>query len=335
MDKYHILHYQTKVQDPTWIRSLLQKDCDFVIHSIASLSAVHQSLSYHPYCLLYECDALHLYNLKELKALANGNLPCLILAITIDPRIPASALLTRNIILKPYANSSVTAFANMLRINIRFIKYQIKEKALPKQEGFASNGIIAFGASTGGPHALATILKDLPPWMCGIVIVQHISDANTDAFANYLDRMCQMKVIVAKEATLVRQGVIYIAKQQSHLILKRNKDGYYLHYHSGPKVHSVCPSIDVLFQSLAATHDKGSIAILLTGMGIDGAQGLLAVKKAGLCTIIQDEASCELYGMPKEAKRLQAYDLELSLTQITAYLLQRYAYLTTQKGEDL
>lgn len=331
MNKLHVLHYQTQVKDSAWIHDLLCKDADIILHKITSLSVWNHSLSYEPYCLIYECDTLLSDSLEELQNDQNPQIPCLILTCTIDDGIHPNELKKWTIIHKPNSHSSTTAFSSMLRVNIRFIRTMNQAAQIQKQTGLVSSSIIAMGASTGGPHALVTVLKDLPVWMCGIVIVQHMIDANTQAFASYLDRLCHMKVQVAEEDAIIRNGVIYIARQHQHLVVKRKKDGFHLHYQQGPKVHSVCPSIDVLFHSLADNHTIGSVGILLTGMGADGAEGLLAMKQAGNYTIIQDEESCELYGMPKEAKKLHAYQAELALKDISGWLLQRFDNLNIEK----
>lgn len=331
MNKFHILLYQIQVEDPKWIREVLLQDADIVLHPVTSLTAWKQSYGYTPYCIIYECDILHQINLEELKTHQDPMTPCLILTGIIDDEIHPNELKKWSIIRKPKPSSSSVAFANMLSVNIRFIRTMDLDSHRKKPDGIVSSSIIAIGASTGGPHALASILKDLAIWMCGIVIVQHMTQANTHAFAAYLDRLCHMKVIVAQEDMIIRNGVIYIAKQHQHLLVRRQKDGFHLHYQTGPKIHSVCPSIDVLFQSLADDRDIGSVGVLLTGMGADGAQGLLAMKKAGIYTVIQDEESCELYSMPKEAKKLHAQQSELALKDISGFLLQRFDYLNLEK----
>lgn len=329
MNKLHILHYQTQVKDPIWIHEILSHDKDIVLHTTTNLAVWKQTLSYEPYCLIYECDTFGLKNLEEIKVNQDPHIPCLILTYTIEKEIYPHELTSWTLIHKP--NTPTSAFASMLLVNIRFIRTMSIESQTIKHSGIVSSNFIAIGASTGGPHALVTILKELPSWMCGIVIVQHMTDANTQAFVSYLDRLCHMKVMVADEDAIIKNGVIYIAKQHQHLIVKREKDGFHLHYQTGPKVHSVCPSIDVLFQSLADDHDIGCVGVLLTGMGADGAKGLLAMKKAGIYTIIQDEKSSELYGMPKEAKKLHAYQSELALQDISGCLLQRFDYLNIEK----
>lgn len=331
MNKLHILLYQAQVKNPAWIREVLLQDDDIVVHPVSTLESWKQSYGYTPYCVLYECDVLHFSNLEELKANQDPQIPCLILTCGITDHIHPNELKKWSIIYKPNTASATVAFANMLRVNIRFIRTMDLEPRTMKQDGMVSSSIVAIGASTGGPHALVSILKDLPVWMCGIVIVQHMTQANTHSFAAYLDRLCQMKVMVAGEDMIIRNGVIYIARQHQHLVVNRKKDGFHLHYQSGPKIHSVCPSIDVLFQSLARDHDIGSIGILLTGMGADGAQGLLEMKNAGIYTIIQDKDSCELYSMPKEAKKLHAHQSELALKDISGFLLQRFDYLNLEK----
>lgn len=173
--------------------------------------------------------------------------------------------------------------------------------------------IIAIGASTGGTEAIASILTHLPASTPGIVIAQHIPPEFSRAFANRLNEACEMEVREAKDGDAVRPGIALVAPGDYHLLLRRAGDRYYASVKTGPRVCYQRPSVDVLFQSVAEAAAARAIGVLLTGMGSDGAQGLLRMRQAGAHTLAQDEASCVVFGMPREAIALGAAERVLSL----------------------
>jgi len=161
--------------------------------------------------------------------------------------------------------------------------------------------LIAMGASTGGVSALQHVLTELPEDLPGIVITQHIPENFSRAFAARLDKLCRVTVKEAEDGDVVLRGHAYIAPGNRHLIIQKCSRGYALSIKDGPQVCYQRPSVDVLFHSAAQAAGASAVGVLLTGMGADGASGLLAMKKAGAHTIAQDEASCVVFGMPKEA----------------------------------
>lgn len=180
--------------------------------------------------------------------------------------------------------------------------------------------VIAVGASTGGTEALLQFLQSLPIDCPGILVVQHMPEQFTKSFANRLDALCQIKVKEAENGDAVLRGRALIAPGNKHMLLKRSGARYYVEIVDGPLVNRHRPSVDVLFRSTAKFAGRNSTGIIMTGMGNDGAQGLLEMKQAGAKTIAQDERSCVVFGMPKEAIKLNAADKVLPLDQIASHI---------------
>lgn len=185
-----------------------------------------------------------------------------------------------------------------------------------------SNKVIAIGASTGGTEALKKILTRMPPNAPGIVVVQHMPANFTTAFAKRLDDACAVKVKEAEDNDSVTPGRVLIAPGNYHMILRRSGARYYVEVKDGPMVHHQRPSVDILFRSTARYAGANAVGVILTGMGADGAQGLLEMRQAGAKTLGQDEESCVVYGMPKEAARLGAVEKELPLNAIAEEILR-------------
>jgi two-component system chemotaxis response regulator CheB len=184
--------------------------------------------------------------------------------------------------------------------------------------------IVAIGTSTGGTQALEYILTALPRVCPGIVIVQHMPEKFTGAFATRLNSLCQIEVREAANGDRVMPGRALIARGGRHMLLRRSGAQYYVEIVEGPPVSRHCPSVDVLFRSVAKCAGKNALGIIMTGMGDDGAKGLKEMFDMGASTLGQDEDSCVVYGMPKEALKLGAVNRELPLSQI-AYEIIAYA----------
>lgn len=176
--------------------------------------------------------------------------------------------------------------------------------------------VIVVGASTGGTEALSSFLQALPHDVPGLVIVQHMPENFTRSFAERLDQMCRITVKEAKNGDSVLRGQALIAPGNLHTLLKRSGARYYVEIKDGPLVTRHRPSVDVLFRSAAAFAGKNAVAVIMTGMGDDGARGMKELKDAGAYTIAQDEESCVVFGMPKEAIKLGAIDKVLPLDKI-------------------
>jgi two-component system, chemotaxis family, protein-glutamate methylesterase/glutaminase len=181
----------------------------------------------------------------------------------------------------------------------------------------STNKIIAIGASTGGTEAIKAVLTQLPPNMPGILIVQHMPANFTTSFAKRLDSLCQIRVKEAEDGDSVIPGTALLAPGNFHMVMRRSGARYYVNIKTGPLVCHQRPAADVLFNSVATYGGRNAVGVILTGMGKDGAQGLLKMKEAGARTIAQDERSCVVFGMPKEAIKLGAVDEVVPLEKIS------------------
>jgi len=185
-----------------------------------------------------------------------------------------------------------------------------------------SSRIIAIGASTGGTEAIYSVVMNLPANTPGIVIVQHIPPVFSRMFAERLNASSKLDVKEARAGDFVAQGRVLIAPGDQHMKLVKIGDQYKVHCFKGDKVNGHCPSVDVLFESVAREAGGDAVGVILTGMGYDGAKGLLAMRKAGARTIGQDEQSSVVYGMPKVAYNIGAVEKQASLENI-AHLIFR------------
>lgn len=179
-----------------------------------------------------------------------------------------------------------------------------------------SGRIIAIGASTGGTEAIFSILKSLPASTPGIVVVQHIPPVFSRMFAERLNNSIDLEVKEAQTGDYVQKGRVLIAPGSKHMKVKRVMDKYRVECFEGEKVNVHCPSVDVLFESVAKEAGNRAIGVILTGMGYDGAKGLLSMRRKGARTIGQDEGSSVVYGMPKAANNNGAVEKQASLDKI-------------------
>jgi two-component system chemotaxis response regulator CheB len=179
-----------------------------------------------------------------------------------------------------------------------------------------TNKVIAIGASTGGTQALQSVLTAMPRNTAGIAIVQHMPESFTTSFAERLNDLCSIEVIEAKDGDAIIPGRALIAPGNYHMMLQRSGANYHVRVRKGPLVNRHRPSVEVLFKSTAQYAGANAIGVILTGMGNDGAAGILEMQKNGAHTIAQDEASCVVFGMPNEAIKLGGIDDVKSLTDI-------------------
>lgn len=240
------------------------------------------------------------------------------------------------VISKPSVSYSVGDMSVQLADKIRAVAYariDVKNSAkaiAPKKARLSSkalaqttNKIIAIGASTGGTEALRVVLTSMPPDAPGILVVQHMPAQFTTSFANRLDGLCEMTVREAKDGDSITNGLVLIAPGNYHMLLRRSGARYYVAVKQGPLVHHQRPSADVLFDSVADYAGANAVGVILTGMGADGAQGLLKMKNAGAETIAQDEKSCVVFGMPKEAIKLGAANDIVPLQDVAEATLKK------------
>lgn len=184
--------------------------------------------------------------------------------------------------------------------------------------------VVALGASTGGTEALKNVLVEMPVDAPGIVIVQHMPELFTKQFAQRLNNLCAITVKEAVDGDTVLSGQALIAPGNKHMLLKRSGSRYYVEIKDGPLVNRHKPAVDVLFRSVARYAGKNAMGVIMTGMGDDGAKGLLEMKEAGAFTIAQDEKSCVVFGMPKEAIKLNAHCEISPLNQIPSHIINKY-----------
>jgi two-component system chemotaxis response regulator CheB len=195
--------------------------------------------------------------------------------------------------------------------------------------------VLAIGASTGGTRAIEEILKELPVTTPGTVIVQHMPEYISGAFAQRLNSICSMEVREAHDNDAVVPGIVLLAPGNKHMILQRSGAKYLVKVKEGPPVHHQRPSVDVLFQSVARNAGENAIGVILTGMGADGAKGLLEMRETGAFTIAQDEQSCVVFGMPKEAIKLSAVDAIIPLKKIATKIIKKLSENEHTKAKSI
>ncbi len=184
-----------------------------------------------------------------------------------------------------------------------------------------SEALIALGASTGGTEALERVIREFPEDTPPVVIVQHMPAGFTKLYAERLNRSCKMQVKEAEDGDRLRHGLIIIGAGDFHLRVQKDAKGWYVSSKPGERVSGHCPSVDVLFNSVATAAGPKAIGAILTGMGRDGADGLLAMRQAGAFTVGQDKESCVVYGMPMEAYKIGAVQVQAPLNKIAEIIL--------------
>lgn len=206
------------------------------------------------------------------------------------------------------------------KIEKKFSADVILPKGGPRETRARSEKVIAIGASTGGTEVIDEILNNLPDNLPGILITQHMPEKFTEAFANRLNEKSDIVVREAKHNDRLYKGTAFVAPGGKHMLLRADINGYWIEINDGLPVNRLKPSVDVLFRSVSLAAGKSALGIILTGMGNDGAAGLLEMKQAGAVTIAQDEASCVVFGMPNEAKKMGGVDMDRNISGIIDYI---------------
>ncbi|MCK8602400.1 protein-glutamate methylesterase/protein-glutamine glutaminase [Desulfoferrobacter suflitae] len=215
---------------------------------------------------------------------------------------------------------------------VRMVKPGQQQRVLPSSGSIATNDsytlkrtshkIVAIGASTGGTEALKSVLTHLPANSPGIMVVQHMPPNFTKAFADRLNSLCKIEVREAVNGDAVLPGLALIAPGNYHMALGRSGARYYVEVKNGPLVCHQRPSVDVLFQSVAKYAGANAVGVIMTGMGRDGAAGMVQMRAAGARTVAQDEATCVVFGMPKEAIRQGGAEFVAPLQEIPSAILR-------------
>jgi len=229
---------------------------------------------------------------------------------------------------KPDGSDSAADMARLAQALRRAAQARPRPSAVPPSADIPHTGldldrVVAIGASTGGTSAIHTLLTALPAAFPPILIVQHMPAGFTDAFAKRLDRQTKLLVREAQDGDLLVPGQALMAPGGQHMRLERSQGRLRVRCAEGPPVHHVAPSVDVLFHSVAAAAGAKAAAVLLTGMGRDGAEGLLAMRQAGAATLAQDEASSVIWGMPGEAHKIGAAEALVPLHLMGSRLMSR------------
>lgn len=224
-------------------------------------------------------------------------------------------------VVKPDEHNDLDSFINELAVKIKIASTakvgKFKAKPSPKDdEDDINKYIIAIGASTGGTEAIFTVLKSLPSDLPGIVITQHMPPVFTQMFAERLNNSCNLEVREAKDGDVVQPGLALIAPGGKQMELSKKNNKYFVKCFDGDKVNGHCPSVDVLFDSVSRVAKDKAMGVILTGMGSDGAKGLLKMKKEGATTVGQNEETCVVYGMPMVAYNIGAVEKQIDLEKI-------------------
>ena len=233
--------------------------------------------------------------------------------------------------LEDASEDMVTAVKAAAKANVKALRVSAKNTAdviMPAADKYSAmiqttERVVAIGTSTGGTQALEVVLTSLPRVTPGMVIVQHMPEKFTAAFAERLNGLCQIEVKEAQNNDRVINSRALIAPGGKHMLLRRTGAQYYVEVMDGPLVNRHRPSVDVLFRSVAKCAGANALGVIMTGMGDDGAAGLLEMRKAGARTVGQDEASCVVYGMPKEAVKRGGVEKTVPLTAIGREIMQQ------------
>ncbi len=245
-------------------------------------------------------------------------------AVEVLPKPTIVDDLTMNEASQELINAVKAAAQSQLKVPIKAKLNLLNTKKLKPQGTHITENILAIGSSTGGTTALKTILSQLPEHIPPILIVQHMPPVFTKAFAEHLNQICPFFVKEAEDSERIESGTCYIAPGNFHMEIVKRGPYFYVSLNQKPQLHGVRPAVDYLMQSVAQTVGAKSTGVILTGMGIDGAGGLLEMKKAGAFTIAQNEESCVVFGMPKQAIECGSVKAIVSLNQMAQELIKHF-----------
>jgi len=294
---------------------------DVEMPKMDGLTFLHKIMSQHPIPVVICSSLAETGSETTLKALEYGAIE-----IIQKPRLGTRQFLEESRVLicdavKAAFLARVKRIAKVQRVEPKLTADAVIEKPRSNAMIQTTEKVVVVGASTGGTEALRIFLEMLPQDCPGIAIVQHMPEHFTAAFARRLDGICRVSVKEAEDNDTVIRGRALIAPGNRHMLLKRSGARYYVEIREGPLVCRHRPSVDVLFRSAARYAGKNAVGVIMTGMGDDGAKGMLEMKEAGAFTIAQDEQSCVVFGMPNEAIKRRAVDKVLPLEAIAKEVL--------------
>ncbi|MCJ8500359.1 protein-glutamate methylesterase/protein-glutamine glutaminase [Desulfatitalea alkaliphila] len=296
---------------------------DLEMPRMDGLTFLEKVMSQHPVPVVICSSLTEKGSLSALKAMELGAVE-----VIAKPRVGTRAFLEESRVricdaVCAAARAKVNRIVPLRRIEPKLTADAVLAKPGSRAMVRTTEKVIAVGASTGGTEALRLFLQMLPADSPGLVIVQHMPENFTRAFAERLNATCPMTIKEAENDDTVMRGRALIAPGNRHALLKRSGARYFVEIKEGPLVSRHRPSVDVLFRSTARYAGANAVGVLMTGMGDDGAQGLLEMKEAGAFTIAQDEATCVVFGMPKEAIKKGAVEKVVPLEQIAATVLRQ------------
>jgi two-component system chemotaxis response regulator CheB len=307
-------------------------DIEVVAKAVDAFDARDKILKIGPDVMICDIEMPRMSGIEFIRRLIpQYPLPVIVVSKVSDSVFEAMNAGAVDFVRKPDVDSSqsVSEFLSELIAKIKVAanaKVSQPRQELPSkpaiQLGLNYDKIIAIGASTGGTEAIYEVVKSLPSDIPGILIVQHIPPMFSRLFAERLNKQTNLHVKEAETGDYVEQGKVLIAPGDQHIRIRRITDRYKVEAFYADKVNGHCPSADVLFESVAKETRGNSVGIILTGMGSDGAKGLLSMRNAGARTIGQDENSCVVYGMPRVAYEIGAVEKQSSLSAIPAMLLK-------------
>ncbi len=314
----------------------VELEADREIEVISSFADTRSKVSFvadlKPDVIILEVSSHDASGLKAISEVMS-ECPTPIIVLTNNPKVGTEALKVGALcyLEKPFEHTE-KQFYQKLRTEVKAVSKIVVQKITYEKEKptkvltkklLNKDTVIAIGASTGGTDAIVEVVEHLPENMPGIIIVQHMPSKFTAMYAERLERICKMTVSEAKNGERLTQGKIILAAGDYHLTLCKDADGYYVRSRQGERVSGHCPSVDVMFESVANVAGRSAIGVILTGMGADGARGLKMMHDKGAYTIGQDKESCIVYGMPMEAFKLGAVKKQLPLDQIADELIRR------------
>lgn len=323
------------VDDSALFREVLSRgisidpSIEVVAKAVDPFDARDKILEFHPDVMTCDVEMPKMNGIEFIRRLLpQYQLPVIVVSTVSEAVFDAMNVGAVDFVTKPNIQSAdnIEAFINQLIAKIKIAS--TAKVAMPKtlcqtktiaKETFNecnANKIIAIGASTGGTEAIYTLLSNFPSSIPGIVVVQHIPPVFSQMFAQRLNNSTSLEVKEAQTGDFLEPGKVLLAPGDKHMRVKKIGDRYKIECFQGDKVNGHCPSVDVLFESVAKECGRNAIGVILTGMGYDGAKGLLSMRKKGARTIGQDEKSCVVYGMPKVAYNIGAVEKQASLDSI-------------------